>query len=125
MFTSEEEANVPSQWNVGERIINLYQVSGILGTGGFGQVYKVKHLEWNIDLAVKTPKQEIIDASGGVENFEKEAQTWVNLGLHPHAVSCYYVRRLGGTPRVFVEYMKGGSLHDWIYGKDDEPAKLY
>ncbi len=125
MFTSEEEANVPSQWNVGDRIINLYKVRGLLGEGGFGQVYRVTHLEWNIDLAVKTPSKNTIDASGGVDNFEKEAQTWVNLGLHPHAVSCYYVRRLGGTPRVFVEYMKGGSLHDWIYGKDGEPAKLY
>ena len=52
--------------------------------------------------------------SGGAENFEREAETWVNLGLHPHAVSCYYVRRLGGVPRVFAEFIEGGSLSDWI-----------
>ncbi|MBX7258066.1 MAG: protein kinase, partial [Candidatus Hydrogenedentes bacterium] len=40
----------------------------------------------------------------------KECETWVNLGLHPHVVSCYYVRRLGGVPRVFAEYVDGQSL---------------
>ncbi|MSR64890.1 MAG: serine/threonine protein kinase [Verrucomicrobiae bacterium] len=38
----------------------------------------------------------------------------MSLGLHPHIVSCYYVRRLGGIPRVFAEFVEGGSLHDWI-----------
>src|SRR5204863_3896399 len=42
------------------------------------------------------------------------AETWVKLGLHPHTVTCYYVRRLGGIPWVFAEYVAGGSLHEWI-----------
>src|SRR5262249_54131232 len=63
---------------------------------------------------------ELIARAGAAENFEREAETWVNLGLHPHAVSCYYVRRLGGIPRVFAEYAEGGSLADWI-----RSGKLY
>lgn len=50
----------------------------------------------------------------------KECETWINLGLHPNIVSCYYVRTLGGIPRVFAEYVEGGSLKDWIDHK-----KLY
>ena len=38
----------------------------------------------------------------------------MNLGLHPHTVSCYYVRDLGGIPRVFAEFVEGGSLSEWI-----------
>ncbi len=38
-------------------------------------------------------------AAGGAEAFEREAETWVGLGLHPHVVSCYYVRRVDGVPR--------------------------
>src|SRR5205085_1333981 len=53
-------------------------------------------------------------------DFEREAETWVNLGLHPHVVSCFYVRRLGGIPRVFAEYVAGGSLLDWV-----RQGKLY
>jgi WD40 repeat protein len=41
----------------------------------------------------------------------------VRLGLHPHTVTCYYVRRLGGIPHVFAEYVAGGSLHEWIRSK--------
>lgn len=107
-------------WNVGDVILDLYKVTDILGEGGFGKVYKVRHQGWNLDLAVKIPKPEIVEAAGGVENFEREAETWVNLGLHPHTVSCYYVRRIDESPVVFAEYVAGGSLHDWI-----ESRRLY
>ena len=105
---------VPNSWKVGDVILDLYKVTNLLGEGGFGKVYKVRHTGWNIDLAVKSPKPEIVAAAGGVENFEREAQTWVNLGLHPHTVSCYYVRRIESSPLVFAEYVAGGSLQDWI-----------
>jgi WD40 repeat protein/serine/threonine protein kinase len=101
-------------WNVGDTILDLYRVTDILGEGGFGKVYKVRHQGWNLDLAMKIPKPEIVTAAGGIEGFEQEAETWVNLGLHPHIVSCYYVRRVNTAPAVFAEYLAGGSLHDWI-----------
>jgi WD40 repeat protein/serine/threonine protein kinase len=101
-------------WNVGDTILDLYRVTEILGEGGFGKVYKVRHQGWNLDLAMKIPKPEIVSAAGGVEGFEQEAEIWVNLGLHPHIVSCYYVRRIDTAPAVFAEYLAGGSLHDWI-----------
>jgi len=53
-----------------------------------------------------------------IENFEREAETWVNLGLHPHTVSCYYVGRLDGIPKIFTEFVDGGSLVDWIRHAD-------
>ena len=39
-----------------------------------------------------------VEAAGGADLFEQEAETWVNLGLHPHVVTCYYVRRAFGQP---------------------------
>ena len=114
-----EEA-APTDWNVGDKILDLYEVTGILGEGGMGKVYKVRHNGWNVDLAVKSPRAEILTKKHAIENFETEAETWVNLGMHPHTVSCYYVRRLGGIPRVFAEYVAGGNLKEWI-----ESGKLY
>src|SRR5690606_22291803 len=63
---------------------------------------------------VKSPRPEMVLRALGVAKFEAECATWINLGLHPHTVTCYYVRRLGGIPRVFAEYVEGGSLLDWL-----------
>src|SRR5262249_43990821 len=92
---SEEEATRP-EWRIGDVVMGLYQVTALLGQGGMGRVYKVRHQGWNVDLAVKTPLPEALRALGGPEDFEREAETWVGLGLHPHVVSCYYVRRPRG-----------------------------
>ncbi|MCU0242944.1 MAG: protein kinase [Vicinamibacteria bacterium] len=101
-------------WNVGDVVLDLYEIVSLLGQGGMGRVYRARHRGWGIDLAIKTPLAEVLQAVGGAENFEREAETWVNLGLHPHIVSCYYIRRVDGLPRVFAELVDGGSLHDWI-----------
>ncbi len=120
----QAEANVPDQWQVGQSIVDLYNVEADIGQGGFGQVYKVLHTGWNISLAVKTPKVDKLTEKE-VENFIREAETWVKLGLHPHIVTCFYVRKLGKSPRVFAEFVGGGSLHDWIYSKEGEIPRLY
>ena len=104
----------PREWKTGDVVLGLYEVAGLLGQGGMGRVYRVHHRGWSVDLAVKVPLKQALDAAGGVEAFEREAETWVNLPLHPHMVSCYYVRRLEGIPRVFAEFVDGGTLGDAI-----------
>jgi WD40 repeat protein/serine/threonine protein kinase len=103
-----------SEWRPGEVLFGLYEVIGELGKGGMGRVYKVRHPGWDLDLAAKVPLPSLLEAAGGADLFEQEAETWVNLGLHPHTVTCYYVRRLDGLPVVFAEFVNGGSLHGWI-----------
>lgn len=110
----EALATVPAVWQIGDMILNQYEVTDKLGEGGMGTVYKARHHGWDIDLAVKSPRPETFATESGKANFTREAETWVNLQLHPHIVACYYVRILGGIPRVFAEYVAGGSLADWI-----------
>ncbi|MFD8607071.1 protein kinase [Streptomyces globisporus] len=104
-------------WRKGAVIDDRYKVTGLLGQGGMGVVHQIRHLAWGVDLAVKSPKAERWNDSGR-KHFVREAETWVSLGLHPHVCSCYYVRTLDGVPRVFVEYVPGGSLHDWIRNRE-------
>jgi WD40 repeat protein len=126
---TEEEASSSAEntdrreWNIGERILNLYSVKEIYRSGGMGFVYRVHHAGWNVDLAVKSPRWELTQAVKTEEHFrsfESECQKWVSLGLHPNVVSCYYVRRIGGVPSAFAEFMDGGSLSEWI-----KTGKLY
>jgi WD40 repeat protein len=110
----DDSADAPRTWKVGDVIADLYEVTGVLGEGAFGIVHKVHHRGWDMDLAVKSPKEEILGDELAVRRFLREAETWVSLGLHPHIASCYYVRNLGGIPRLFIEYVDGGTLRDWL-----------
>jgi WD40 repeat protein len=103
-----------NDWAVGDRILGLYEVTDVHDQGGMGVVHRVRHLGWNTDLAVKSPRPELIRDRAEREDFVREAETWVSLGLHPHVCTCHYVRTLGGIPRVFAEYVPGGSLRDRI-----------
>ena len=100
-------------WQEGQTLLETYEVKGVLGEGGMGTVYRVHHNAWNIDLALKQPKPDVV-AQAGVESFVNEAQAWVDLGLHPHIATCHYVRKIDELPCVFAELVEGGSLADWI-----------
>ena len=81
-----------------------------------GSVWKVHHNGWNMDLAMKRPLPKYF-AEGSErrkENFIRECEDWIDLGLHPNIVSCFYVREIGGVPTIFSEWMENGSLESRI-----------
>ena len=109
-----------SEWKIGDTILDLYEVKHIHWGGGMGLVYCVWHRGWNMYLAMKSPRPGFFQTETQKENFVRECETWVRLGLHPHVASCFYVRTVAGIPRIFAEYVEGGSLKEWIGTK-----KLY
>lgn len=112
----EEEGPVketPTNWNEGDVIAELYKIKGS-AAGGQGVVYFVDHLNWRIPLAVKTPLPHLMADETIMKRFIREAEVWVDLGMHPNIATCFYVRQIGGLPRIFIEYVDGGSLKDWI-----------
>lgn len=109
-------------WQPGDVIDGKYEVTGVIGKGGMGIVYRVHHREWNVDMAVKTPLPKLVQDPPSRARFLREAQTWVDLGLHPNIVQCWYVRELNGMPRVFADYMTGGSLKAWMQNGRVKPG---
>ena len=110
----QAEAVVASKWAVGDVSLDLYEVKEIFTGGGMGLVSRVHHRGWDIDLVVKSPRPNYFQTDMQKENFVRECEMWISLGLHPHIASCYYVRTLGHIPRIFAEYVEGGTLTDWI-----------
>ncbi|MET9319666.1 protein kinase [Streptomyces sp. NPDC003038] len=108
------EPLTPALWEVGDVVTGQYEVTGVHTDGGMGLVYRVRHREWDTDLAVKCPRPELFQTPEQQRLFVHEAETWVSIGLHPNVCGCHYVRVLGGIPRVFAEYVPGGSLRDRI-----------
>ena len=75
-----------------------------------GTVYQAEHQRWGIDLAVKVIKARLSSDLSFVAQFEREAETWANIGLHPYVATCHYTQGIGGALCVFAEFVEGGSL---------------
>jgi predicted Zn finger-like uncharacterized protein len=118
---SSEPAVSPQQVKIagplfkpGEVILGLYSVIELIGEGGMGTVHRVHHRGWKIDLAVKSPRPSALADEKSRGLFQREAEAWVDLGLHPNIASCFYVREVGGFPCIFIEFVNGGSLRTWM-----------
>jgi WD40 repeat protein/serine/threonine protein kinase len=127
LFQASDSEDIPEEWKPGDVLLDQYEVQSVLGHGAMGTVYKVFHRTWNQYVAVKSPLPGVIERAGGIYNFEHECETWTRLAPHPNVVACFYARRLGGIPRVFAEYVDGGTLLQWMEERSlyrGEPADV-
>lgn len=110
------EAISNEQIQRGDSLLGTYGVVSDAIQGGMGSVWRVHHKDWNADLAMKRPQPRFFsEGSKKRKNeFIQECESWINLGLHPNIVSCFYVRIIGGVPSIFSEWMDRGSLKDSI-----------
>ncbi|MCA9794822.1 MAG: protein kinase, partial [Candidatus Eremiobacteraeota bacterium] len=99
-------------WKPGHVFDGKFEVKDLVGYGGMGAVFRVRHREWNLDLAVKMPLPEVVEERHNRERYIREAETWIDLGVYPHIVQCWFVRQFGGIPLLFLDYLAGGSLKD-------------
>lgn len=79
-----------------------------------GAVYQVHRRGWNRDLALKVPQVGGAASESLTVAFEHECHTWASLPAHPHVAACHFVQRFEGLPLIFLEYVAGGSVQDWI-----------
>ena len=107
---------------VGEVLYEQYEIRALVGRGGMGTVYRVRDWDWNVDLAVKVPSPHLISNWVAKERFVLEAQTWIELGVHPNIVQCWFVREHAGLPLVFMDYLPQGSLRELRKGGHIRPG---
>ncbi len=89
--------------------LGRYRISGELGGGTFGVVYKGRDNALGRDVAIKVPRPEIVELLGGIDAYLREAQVVAALA-HPHIVP---VHDLGHTPDGLC-YV----VYDFIHGSD-------
>ncbi|MCK5405658.1 MAG: hypothetical protein KAI75_10490, partial [Desulfobulbaceae bacterium] len=100
-------------WVPGDIISGRYKVEEIM-SGSMGTVYITEHLGWGIKIAIKSPRPEILSDREGMRCIRKEANSWIKMGMHPNIATCYFVLNFKKIPHLFIEYVDGGSLADWI-----------
>ena len=104
----------PADLHPSDMLLNTYRVESEAFRGGMGAVWRVRHTGWNVDLAMKRPHPEAFRTDEQKKAFTAECKCWMDLGLHPNIVSCYYVREIEGVPSIFSEWMENGSLESHI-----------
>ncbi|MBA3002498.1 MAG: protein kinase [Desulfurivibrio sp.] len=100
-------------WAPGDTILNRYRVEQVM-SGSMGNVYISEHLGWKIKVAIKAPRPEVLADREGMRRILKEANSWVRMGMHPNVASCFYVLGIKKIPHLFIEFVDGGNLSDWI-----------
>ncbi|MBE9179219.1 serine/threonine protein kinase [Oculatella sp. LEGE 06141] len=103
--------------NIGRRLINRYQLVGLLGQGAMGRVYEARDmLLGGVPVAVKFLAQALMNQKMR-DRFEREAMTCALLGqrsIHIVRVTDYGVDEGDGVPFYVMEYLQGESLSQLI-----------
>ncbi len=94
--------------------IDRYEILGVLGHGGFGTVYRARHVVLATEVALKVLAPQHSTEPGMVDRFLREAQTAAGVG-NPHIVG---VSDAGvtpdGRPFLAMEVLQGQDLEQRI-----------
>ncbi|ADB19201.1 serine/threonine protein kinase [Pirellula staleyi DSM 6068] len=108
---TEQTATEPKSDTVPVQLLQhpRYEVTGGLGTGGMGAVYKAEHRMMQRTVALKVIRQNFIASKALVERFEREVRAAAKLS-HPNIVAAYDAEEADGLHFLVMEYVDGISL---------------
>jgi eukaryotic-like serine/threonine-protein kinase len=98
-----------------------YELLELLGTGGFGRVYRVRDLQLERLVALKVLHPSLIRDPSVVERFRREAQLAARLD-HPNIVNIYDIGGRSGLIWYTMELIDGPSLAQLV--ERDGPLPL-
>jgi len=101
-------ANGPSTLAPGVRL-GPYQVTGSLGAGGMGEVYRATDTRLHRTVAIKVLPGVLAGNPGFRERFELEARAVSSLN-HPHICVLHDIGESGGVSFLVMEFLEGESL---------------
>ena len=90
-----------------------YEVRGMLGRGGFAEVYEVWDKSLERRLAVKVLRPDVAWTSGMLARFKQEAKAVAQLA-HPNILPIHFVGEAEGILYYAMPYIEGKSLGDLI-----------
>lgn len=93
----------------GKVLAGRFLLLKLLGQGGMGSVWLARHLELDIDVAVKLMDPSLTTNSEGLARFRREAQAAAAL-KSPHVVQVFDYGIDGDTPYIAMELLLGESL---------------
>ncbi|MDX2475586.1 MAG: protein kinase [Candidatus Krumholzibacteria bacterium] len=86
-----------------------YEITGALGKGGMGEVYRARDTKLGRDVAIKILPAALANDTERLARFEREAKTVAGLN-HPHIVTLFSVEQEGDQHYITMELVEGRTL---------------
>jgi serine/threonine protein kinase/Tol biopolymer transport system component len=90
-----------------------YQVIGLLGAGGMGEVYRARDSRLDREVAIKILPPSLASDPDRLMRFEREAKTLATLN-HPHIAQIHGIEESSGIRALVMELVEGETLADRI-----------
>ncbi len=98
--------------SIGTRL-GVYEVTGVLGAGGMGEVYRARDTKLNRDVAIKILPDAFASDTERIARFTREAQTLATLN-HPHIAQIHGLEESSGVRALVMELVAGEDLAERI-----------
>ncbi|MCC6216653.1 MAG: serine/threonine protein kinase [Polyangiaceae bacterium] len=116
------EVAPPQDPLVGSLVDDRYEILAVLGEGGMGTVYRVRHRHLGRTLALKALRRDLARESDLAERFLREARA-AALVVHPNVVAIMDFGQLpSGQPYFVMEYLEGSTLAELLRAGGPVPA---
>ena len=93
--------------------IGPYEVVGLIGQGGMGEVYQARDTTLDRDVALKVLPEAFTSDPDRLARFEREAKVLASLN-HPNIGSIYGLEEAEGVKALVLELVEGPTLADRI-----------
>ena len=93
------------------QFIDHYEIIGLIGSGGMGEVYRARDTRLNRDVAIKVLPGFSTTDPNRLRRFELEARAAAALN-HPNILAVYQMGSFQGAPYLVSELLVGETLRD-------------
>src|SRR2546430_12806095 len=92
-----------------------FEITGALGSGGMGEVYRAHDARIGRDVAIKVLPDRFSKDSDRLRRFEQEARA-AGILNHPNILAIYDVGTHDGSPYLVSELLEGETLREALNG---------
>src|SRR5512138_850399 len=93
--------------------IGPYEITGTLGAGGMGEVYRARDTRLKRDIALKILPESFASDPDRLSRFQREAEVLASLN-HPNIAAIHGLEEADGIRALVMELVEGETLADRI-----------